>query len=499
MFLYKVSFTVKTISGDIMSFWDYNRKHVGKKLNGDICVDTLIIGAGMTGLMTAYNLRNKSSVCVVDASEFGRGVTLNTTAKITYFQQRIYTQIKSLAGEKSAVMYLKGQLESIKMLEHIIKNESIDCDFERTPSFVFANNESEVTKLEQEVDFLRSHGVSVIEKEVPFNVRSFSSFCVEDTYTFHPLKFLRAIYDIVSKKVSIYENTPIVNIKESGGLYYCYSSRGIIKASKVVIACHYPFFLFPYFMPIRSYIEKSYVIVSRVLNNGGYSCISSSNPVFSCRFYQSGNDIYQLSLSESHNTSVKQNDVMHFENVKKYFGLMEKDIVDCYSNVDIMTVDFMPYIGKIKNNMYIGTGYNTWGMTNSVLAGKILADLVEKRYNPYINIFNPTRKGVAFFTKIPYNLLVQAKSFISTKINKYKSWYSDNLYLYSENGKKLGVYIDNVGRKHIVITTCPHMGCSLIFNESELTWDCPCHSSRFSIDGECIKGPSTLDIRYPKN
>lgn len=483
------------MNGDMMSLWD-NNIGLGNKLSNNIMVDTLIIGAGMTGLMTAYNLRDNPSVCVVDASSFGHGVTLNTTAKITYFQQRIYNKIKSLSNEKNAIMYLRGQREAISIIKDVIEKENIDCNFVKTPSFVFANTEKEVPKLKDEIDFLRKNGISVKELSLPCDILSYSSFCVEDTYTFHPLKFLRAIYDIVIKKMSVYENTPITNINKKNGIYYCYSPNGTVKAKKVVIACHYPFFLFPYFLPIRSYIEKSYIVVSKVLKNGGYSCISSSDPVYSCRFYQSGKDIYQISLSESHNTAVKQNDAEHFENVKKFFHLDEDKVVDCYSNVDIMTIDFMPYIGKIKDNMYIGTGYNTWGMTNSVLAGKILSDLVNDKYNIYTNTFSPTRKNIAFFSKIPYHLLGQAKSFVGTKLNKNKSWYSSQVRLYTENGKNLGVYIDDSGKEYIVTTTCPHMGCSLVFNENELTWDCPCHSSRFAIDGKCIKGPSTADIGY---
>lgn len=64
------------------------------------------------------------------------------------------------------------------------------------------------------------------------------------------------------------------------------------------------------------------------------------------------------------------------------------------------------------------------------------------------------------------------------------------------NGKQIAIYTDEDKKEHIVYTTCPHFGCSLIFNEAEKTWDCPCHSSRFSIDGECIKGPSKKDIKY---
>ena len=49
-------------------------------------------------------------------------------------------------------------------------------------------------------------------------------------------------------------------------------------------------------------------------------------------------------------------------------------------------------------------------------------------------------------------------------------------------------------KKHIVNRKCPHFGCGLVFNEIEKTWDCPCHGSRFDLDGKCIMSPSNHDI-----
>ena len=138
-----------------MSIW--NKKEIKKdlqKLNKDIETDVLIIGAGITGMTTAYFLKDKN-ICVVDANKIGHGVTLNTTAKINYFQERIYTKIKNIRDEKSAVKYLKSQVCAIKNIKEIIEKENIDCDFKRVDSYVFANKKSEVEPLKKEVEFLK--------------------------------------------------------------------------------------------------------------------------------------------------------------------------------------------------------------------------------------------------------------------------------------------------------------------------------------------------------
>lgn len=218
--------------------------------------------------------------------------------------------------------------------------------------------------------------------------------------------------------------------------------------------------------------------------------------MYSVRYYKDKNSIYQISLSNSHNTAIKQNDVDNFRKVQDRFNIKDKDIVCKYSNMDIMTTDNMPYIGCIDKNLYIGTGYNTWGMTNGIMAGRIIADMVLNKKNKYSEVFSPKRINSSNLIVGIMIISSSLKSFVGTKLNKNKSWYSKRVTFKNINGKSVGIYIDKNNNKHIVYNKCPHMGCSLIFNEVELTWDCPCHSSRFDLNGKCIKGPSNYDITY---
>ena len=480
-----------------MSIW--NKKEIKREiqeLNNDIETDILIIGAGITGMTTAYYLKDKN-ICVVDANLIGHGVTLNTTAKINYFQERIYTKIKNVRDEKTAIKYLKSQRYAISNIKEIIETNNIDCDFERVDSYVFSNTLSEVEPLKKEVEFLRKNKIDVKEKPLPNKITQYSSYCVEDTYIFNPIKYLNGIYNILKEKnISIYENSKIIKIEKDNDYYICHSEKYKIKAKKVVLASHYPYFILPFLLPLRSHIEKSYIVISKVKKDLEFTCISSSSPTYSCRFYKDGKNIYQISLAESHNTSVKQNDSYHFSRVKEIFKLKESDIVMTYSNVDVMTPDHMPYVGRLKGNMYIAVGYNTWGMTNGVLAAKIMSDMILNKENEYVELFNPNRINLANIIDLPNILYSQTKSFFGPKLIKYKFWYKDNIKFINKDGKSLAIYKDEKGNNRIIHNKCPHFGCSLIFNEEEKTWDCPCHSSRFDIDGKCIKGPSNYDISY---
>ena len=483
-----------------MSIWNIDKeKRNIKRLNSDKSVDILIIGGGLTGLNCAYYLMNKKNVCVVDANIIGHGVTLNSTAKINYFQDTIYTKIIKATSYDKAVSYLDSQRYATKLLVDIIKKEKINCNLEKVSSYVFANTKSQINILDSEVKFLRRNNIEVIEDKLPLNIKNLKSYYVSDTYVFNPIKYLEGLYKILTtNKVNIYENSKVLKIKKEKGKYICYLDKYKIIANKVILATHYPYFILPFMMPLRCSIEKSYMIVSKVDVNKKITCISADYPIMSIRYYKNKNDIYKISLSKSHELGYYPNDAYYFDRVKKIFKIKDQDIVLEYSNSDIMTPDSMPYIGELKNNLYIGTGYNTWGMTNSMLASKIITDDILGINNKYKDIFNPNRVTLNTFTKIPVYLYNNTKSYIGSKLVKNKNWYSSNIKFTNINGDNVGIYKDKKGKEHIVYNKCPHLGCSLIFNEKEKTWDCPCHSSRFNIDGKCIKGPSNYDIKYKK-
>ena len=469
-------------------------KHEINKLNENKEVDILIIGGGLTGLLTAYNLKNKN-ICIVEKNQIGLGVTKNTTAKITYLQERIYTKISSLRGYEDAKLYLKSQLESIDNIKNIIEKEKIDCDFTKTPSYIFANTKKEIKNLKKEAEFLIANGIDIKETTLPIETKNYLAYKVENTYTFNPLKFIHGIYKILMKNnIKVYEETPIFDIKKENAHYLITTNNYKIKAKTIILATHYPYFIYPLLIPIKSYLEKSYIIVSKVKEYKNFSCISTGKPIFSCRYYKEGNNIYQISLGSSHNTSFKQNDEKCFNEVQKLFKLNDKDILMKYSNMDIMTPDYIPFIGEIKENMLIGCGYNTWGMTNSVLASSLLRDIIDNKPNKYKNLTNPKRFNLSNLIKLPYYITSGIYSYTTSKLIKNKSWYK-HVITKRKNGDSIGIYIDDLGTIHKVKNKCPHLGCNLVFNEIEKTWDCPCHSSRFDIDGNCLKGPSNKDIK----
>lgn len=469
-----------------------------KALNENIETDVLIIGGGITGITTAYALRNQGlSVCLVERNYIGSGVTSKTTGKLTYLQERIYTKLQNEYNYQTAKLYLQSQKKAIQLVKEIIQKEEFDCSLEKVTSYVFTDKETELQKLKKEYTLLKKMGVNVKEhQKLEIGLNSIYAISVEDTYVFHPLKYINNLKKICKKEgIQIYEDTTIQKIKRNNNLYICSGEKFSITAKQVVLACHYPYFIFPYLFPIKTSIETSYITASPVLEDAHTSYITSKNPTKSIRYYN-GDKKYCLYLSNSHKLGNHINKENQFDKTIKEAKELYLSPKYVWSNEDIITYDHLPFIGEIKENLFIATGYNTWGMTNGTFAGFLLKDLILHIDNPYKDMFNPKRKNLLAKTiSYPMNIFQNSKSYIQNKIKKQKKWYPQNLKFETINGKSIAIYSDEQGI-HKVYTNCPHMGCTLLFNEKEHTWDCPCHASKFDIDGKCIKGPSTKNITY---
>lgn len=455
-----------------------------ESLKKDVETDILIIGGGISGISLLYELMDtKLNVMLVERNEIGGGVTSKTTAKLNYLQGIVYSKIKNDVSSESAKLYLNSQREGMKKIIDTIKKEKIDCNLKCVTSFLYGK-EKDAKDMEKEYEFLKENNVEVTKEK--------NSLSVKDTYVFHPLKYLYALANICkNNNAQIYENTLITDLKRKGKFYICNSNGFKIKAKRVVLACHYPFELIPFFLPVRTFIEKSYIMAksSEIIKNETF--ITTYPDIVSKRFYTD----YEITLTGSHV-------ICNHLNVKKNFKkLTKKDTPEfLWSNEDIMTADYLPFVGKIEKNLFLMTGYNTWGMITSRIAALLIKDLLLGKENIYQKAFDPYRKlNTLKLKQYPVNIVSNMKGFLENKIYKKKKWYPSNLEFSMRNGKSIAKYTNEKEEEFLVYTTCPHMGCTLTFNEIEKTWDCPCHASRFDLKGKCIKGPSVKDITYPSS
>ena len=454
-----------------------------KKIN-DLNTDILIIGGGITGITLAYFLKDYTGkVTLVDKSKLGYGVTSKTTAKITYLQETIYSGLSKYFNEDISNLYYESQKDAIKIIKDIVKNNNIDCDLEKSPSIIFTLKNKNIKKLRREEELLRGWNNKV---EVINNPNIKYGLKVHDTYTFHPLKYLKGITDIIKDKVNLYENILVEEVITDDDGYIVCTNMNKIFAKKVVVACHYPFFIYPSFIPIKTYVTKEYVNAARVRNPKNYNAISIDKELHSIRYYKD----YLIYGSNMHNITnhlnIKKNMDESRNQFKKFFNLNPE-----YSwiNQDITSHDKLPIIGMIKDNLYIATAYNGWGMTNGTLAAKIISDDILGIDNKFKKLFSPSRKNYPLYIFSTLGIFNYLKSYIQAMFIKYNPKYIKiDKFMYA-------IYKDKNKKVHIVKLICPHMKCPLIYNNESNTWDCPCHGSRFDIYGNLLEGPAKKNIK----
>ena len=460
-------------------------------LNKDIKTDVLVIGAGIAGILTAYMLKQKGrEVVLIDAAEIASGNTKNTTAKITSQHDLIYSKLITEFGEEKARQYAKANELAIKKYKEIIEDKRIECDFEEKPAYVYSLNEVDVLK--EEVEAAKNLGIDaefVQEANLPFKINGAVKF--NNQAQFNPLKFLKGI----SNELVIYENTRALEIKEN----LVVTSGGNITANNIVVATHYPIMNAPGYYFMKMHQERSYVLALENTSEIDGMYIDLNKEGYSFRTY---NNLLLLG-GISHRTGENEEGGSYDELRKVAKRLYPKAKEKYYwSAQDCMTIDGIPYIGRYSSetpNIYVATGFNKWGMTSSMVSAMIISDMILEKENDFSEIFSPRRFDLSLsINNIANDLIETAKNFIAQKVyipsSEIEHIKNGHGGIIEYNGEKVGVYKNKEGKEFFVSTKCTHLGCQLSWNADELTWDCPCHGSRFDYKGRLIGSPATKDL-----
>lgn len=479
-------------------------------LNEDVKADAVIVGGGITGLATAYMLKKAGlRVVLLEAGRIVQGTTGHTTAKITSQHSLIYDKIKNAMGGERAGQYAAANEAAIRKIEEIINENSIECDYRRLPAYVYTHDEDYVKKLENETKAAQKAGIGahlLDAAPLPFPVRAAMRF--DGQAQFHPRKYLLKLAEkIIGNDCHIFEHTRAVDLHE-GNTCSVITEKGFkVSADRVVLASHYPFYDRHGLYFSRLYPERSYLLGVRTGNEFPEGMfISAEDPTRSLRCQPCGDkELLVLVGGEHHKTGHGENTRKHYENLRD-FALQTFDVEDIpfmWSAQDYTSMDEIPYVGPItsnRTNIYVASGFAKWGMTNSHAAASIITDLITKGSSPWAEVYDPSRLTPGASVK---NFVVEnadvAGSFISGRLSAApeNAGIGPGEAGYTEyEGSKAGVYMDRQGKAHYVSTNCTHLGCGLKWNSAELSWDCPCHGSRFTYEGDIIDGPALKSIKF---
>lgn len=475
--------------GIVLSIWtkDYEIPE-REPLRGDYAVDVAVVGAGMAGILIARLLQEKGLDCAVfDSDRIGGGNTAGTTAKITSQHDLFYHELMVKVGERQAAEYAEANQKAIEEFARLA--EGVDCDFHRCPAYVY--NINNTNNLEHELRAVQHLGIQaeiVAQTELPFPVAGALRF--DNQARFHPLKFLRAI----SQDLQVYEKTRVQGVEDDRVI----TEHGTVQAKAVVIATHFPFINVPGYYFVRMHQERSYVIAlqNAAAMDGMYidECPDGLSFRQQNEFLLLGGGSHRSGM----NAGGKYAELS--KQAQKLYPSAQE--VTRWSAQDCISQDKIPFIGhysKRTPNLYVASGFKKWGMTGSMVAAMILSAKMTGQATPFEETFDPAR---IHFDAAKAQIVNDVREITKAFAERFRSapeislekLPSGTAQIIEHEGEKCGVYRDQSGKLFWVDTRCPHLGCELSWNPDELSWDCPCHGSRFHYNGKRIDGPAEVDI-----
>lgn len=476
-------------------------------LRNDITVDVAIVGGGITGITAAYILsRAGKKVAVLEERKIAEGSTGSSTGNLycTIGSPGLHN-VKSKFNEQKMKEVVESRAAAVDFIEARVNEFNIDCDFKRVPWALFTENSQGKSFVEKEKKAAEEAGLTVTEDfRIPLKIET--GFTVENQAQFNPLQYVKSLAkNIKSDNCNIYELTKVTNVTE-GDTCTVETAGGKVMAQQVIMATHSPKGIYAVHMSMEPYRE--YAVGVKL--NGDYpeagvwwNMLYQEH--YSMRIYDTSKGRILMVLGEMHKVGHKENNHECFENLERY--LRERfnvtSVEYTWSAQQFKAADGIPYIGLSTGNSktYIATGFSADGLTYGTLSSMINADLVLGKENKWSKTYNASR----------ITPLASAKEFIKENVDVAYQFIKDRLTkneadefaeitigkgkVMNIDGKKHGVYRDESGRLHVVSAVCTHMGCINHWNEVEKSWDCPCHGSRFSIDGEVLEGPAYAALK----
>ncbi|MGW0390696.1 FAD-dependent oxidoreductase [Streptomyces sp. NPDC003042] len=504
----------------VLSHWMQTELPAHPPLTDPETADVVVIGGGIAGLSSAWELaRGGRSVVVLEAGRIASGVTGNTTGKITALHTTIYEELRRSRGAEGARHYARSQSAALERIREVAAELGADCELEDRPAYTYCEDPGGTDALRAEAAAARGAGLDarfVTESGLPYPVAG--AVRVEGQAQFHPRKYLGALAaDILARGGRIHEYSRVTELVEGEPCRVTTEAGVTLLAREVIVATHFPVFdralLFSRLTPHRDVVVAGVMPAERD-PDGMY--ITREGGKRSVRTAPWGE--YQRLLIVT-GEAFRPGDGGVGDRYERLSGWMRErfpdiDITHRWAAQDNASTDTVPFVGRFHHgsgHVYVATGFAGWGMSGGVMAGQLLCALLDGRAPEWAGLYDPRRLASA---------LRAAPSFLKAQWETGKHFVGDRWDALKEaadqtvegllpgeaavvhlQGRPCAVYRDDDGRLHAVSATCTHLGCLVAFNDAERTWECPCHGSRYGVDGEILQGPAlrpleAREIRY---
>lgn len=478
------------------------QKVVYPVLSEEIEADVAIVGGGITGITAAYLLgKSGKKVVVLEAGLLAGSTTGNSTGNLYSMIDKRLHHVQSKWDKETAQQVANSRTAAVDLVESLVKEHGIDCSFKRVPWHLFSETNAKDETIEKEFKAAADYGLNVQRlKELPVPVKVQSALKVENQAQFNPAAFTRGLAEkIDSQNVRIFENSAVLDI-DKGETNVLKTAAGRVTAKNIFMATHIPKGI--YALHTVNYPYREYAVAAKLRSGvvpDGIFWDTEAEHHSSFRSWEGENGNYAVLVGGHHKVGEETNSSKHYqkleENARRLFDVESIDYH--WSAQHYKPADGLPYIGETsEGNVYVATGFSTDGLTYGVLSAMIIDDLINGRENRWADMYKATRitpvKSAKNFIKENADVLKNFTRYIPGRADaeEFQDVKSGQGKIVEKDSNKLAVYRDDTGKVHCVSAVCTHMGCLVDWNDSEKSWDCPCHGSRFEVDGGVIEGPA---------
>ena len=470
-------------------------------LGADLDCDVAVVGGGIVGVTAALRAAEQGArVALLEARRIGSGASGYNTAKVSSLHALTYTRLISV-GEEAARAYGELNEAGLAAIAGNVERLGIECDFRRKPNFTYTEDEGGVAAIREEAEVAQRLGLpasfTASTGELPFGVAGAVRF--ENQAEFHPLRYLYALAAAASEAgAALHEGTRVVSIGQGEPCELTTESGRRVRAGHAILATHLPILDRGLYFA-RTHAERSYALLLRLreaVPRGMY--LSDESPAHSLRAVPTADGELFMIGGESHKAG--QGDAAERYRALERWARERFEVASVehrWATHDHIPHDGLPFIGRLwpfADRVLTATGMKKWGLAMGTAAGGTLADRTLGRETPAAEHFAPER----------LHPVAGTPSFVKQNADDGFRFFVDRLRkrggssaLRPGEGRVVGsglgqraVYRDQDGELHSLSARCTHLGCIVGFNTAERTWDCPCHGSRFGLDGEVIEGPA---------
>jgi len=502
------------------SLWNKIEISQSKQLHKNIECDICIVGAGISGLTTAYLLvKGGKKVTVIHAGDLRAGETGRSTAQLNTVHDDGWKEMESMHGIEVMRQCYQSYLEAFNFVSETIRTENMDCGFETLPAYLFAEDGSDAEPwIDEELAAAKRAGVINVSKVQKTPLPGFISgpaLLYENQAQFQPLAYLAELRRVLlaTGQCEIYGDAGVKELIEETQVILKLDNGFTITANKVVLATNVP--IHRKLVPIEALAAyRSYVVGFRVAKGSvpNVQYWDNGDPYHYARMegasadldHPEGESDILLVGGEDHRVGVMTDIESHYSELVEWAKLhfpIESVTGLRWSAQTIETFDGMPLIGSCSENgdsVFIITGDSGTGITHGTVGGILLSEKLLGRAVSWEAIYDPHRSRTV-------SLMRWAKENV-TSVTSYQDWLTpgevgseeeipnDEGAIIRHGATKAAVYRNETGELTRLSAVCPHLGAIVRWNGVEKSWDCPAHGSRFTPSGDVLNGPAACGL-----